>query len=44
MGWIEQKSPFKAGFVPSGRLGASRETVEKGQTWGALHAGSAMKI
>ncbi|KAJ7841779.1 hypothetical protein B0H13DRAFT_142984 [Mycena leptocephala] len=44
MGWIEQKSPFKAGFMPSGRLGASRETVEKGQIWDAFHAVITMKI
>ncbi|KAJ7706851.1 caspase domain-containing protein [Mycena rosella] len=38
LGWIVQKSPFDPGFEPSSRLGAGRETIEKGQAWHALHA------
>ncbi|KAF8170867.1 caspase domain-containing protein [Mycena galopus ATCC 62051] len=36
MDWIAQKSPFDLDFLPSGRLGGGRQTVEKGQAWDAF--------
>ncbi|KAJ7627861.1 caspase domain-containing protein [Mycena polygramma] len=38
MGWIEQKSPFKAELQPMGRPKGRRETPETGQLWDAFHA------